>query len=152
MCESVTVTTELRTATGHLKDARLVQNTGAIMCACCNRSECRRLVWSVWLTQLFLSLSLVVGRAGWEVWLVIFLQLYSYWHCRSDLSAIKVPKLKTLLFCVSSTQRIVIERVCVCYEWKLHVDLVCSEYVCGIRQRLVDTPVQYFLMACKVNS
>jgi len=55
----------------------------------------------------------------------------------------------TIMLCIMY-QWIVI--VCVCYEWKLHVDLVCSEYVCGIRRSLLDTPIRYRLMACKINS
>jgi hypothetical protein len=93
------------------------------------------------LTDSTLSLSVsAVGRPGSEVWLV----MCSYWRCRFVLSAIDVPKLKTLLFCVSSTQWIVIVRVYVCvfYEWKLHVDPTCSEYVCGIRDSPVDTPIR----------
>jgi hypothetical protein len=54
-------------------------------------------------TDSTLSLSVSVcalGRPGPEVWLVISPHSYSYRHCHSDLSAIKVPEPKnTVMLC-----------------------------------------------------
>jgi len=118
------------------------------VCWCCNMFECPRLVWSHWLNSF--SLCFYRGSTpsgGVACYFSSFIQLLtlpqrSQRHQRFETK-------NTIMPCIMY-QWIVI--VCVCYEWKLHVDLVCSEYVCGIRRSLLDTPIRYRLMACKINS